>query len=130
MNHVPRMVARPPSWADCHGGNATVPACAQCAVTARTGIRTRWGGGGWAEHLRCSALESFCFFCGGHPRSRSGLAGRARAPAGVAWGRPFDPHGKIEKSYRHRGTRGAGPRGEMPMGRISANFPVLHPCCQ
>ena len=66
----------------------------------------------------------------GHPRSRSGLAGRARAPAGVAWGRPFDPHGKIEKSYRHRGTRGAGPRGEMPMGRISANFPVLHPCCQ
>lgn len=40
----------------------------------------------------------------GHPRSRSGLAGRARAPAGVAWGRPFDPHGKIEISYRHRGN--------------------------
>ena len=28
---------------------------------------------------------------------------RADPPAaGVAWGRPFDPNGKIEISYRHR----------------------------
>ena len=64
MNQVPRVVAEPSSGIARHGGNATVPVCANSAVHARTESKNTQGGAVCAEHLRWAALESGSFFLG------------------------------------------------------------------
>ena len=88
-NHVPRVVAEPSCGVARHGGNATVPVCADTAMHARTESQNTEGGAVWAEHLRWAALESGSFFSG-PSRASTDLARRARVPAGSSTPHPFD----------------------------------------
>ena len=80
MKNVPRVVAEPSCGVARHGGNATVPVCADTAMHARTDSQNTEGGAGWAEHLRWAALESgsvffwaiTCFYRSGSARPRAG----------------------------------------------------------
>ena len=83
------MVAEPSCGVARHGGNATVPVCADSAMHARTDSQNTEGGAVWAEHLRWAALESGSFFSG-PSRASTDLARRARVPAGSSTPLPFD----------------------------------------
>ena len=89
MKNVPRVVAEPSCGVARHGGNATVPVCADSAVHARTDSQNTEGGAVWAEHLRWAALESGSVFFG-PSRASTDLARRARVPAGSSTPLPFD----------------------------------------
>ena len=90
MKNVPRVVAEPSCGVARHGGNATVPVCADTAMHARTESQNTEGGAVWAEHLRWAALESGGFFSG-PSRASTDLARRARVPpAGSSTPLTFD----------------------------------------
>jgi hypothetical protein len=64
MKHAPRVVAEHPGGAARHGGNATVPTCANRELPPSPTTQNTEGGGVWAEHLRWAALESVALFLG------------------------------------------------------------------